>query len=413
MASTRLRTAKNGQHFYEIRVSMGRGKPQMSTRWYVPDGWSKRSIENKLAKEAAEFERKCKTGEIISRSDLKALQAEKEAAEASILTFKQYGEKVFMPSKKITTSENTRAYYQNMLSIHLYEEFGPCRLPDITSAKINAYFLKLQETALSHSSIIGIYITLKQVMKTAYLDELIDRNPMDKVQRPRQRKDEQKKEVSAFTATELKQIKLYLQQEPLKWQAYIRLLIDTGVRRGEACALKWENIDFQNQQALICQNLCYTKAKGVYLDTPKTGKTRTVYFSSETSKLLKKLKAQQKEDTQKRTKRLQKEGKPLSIEKVSIPEWVFTERGFSTPMNPQSPTSYCKDFGKRYGIEIHPHMLRHSFASVAITNGADIASVSEVLGHADKSTTLKMYTHADEESKRRAANIVLAAIKQA
>ena len=63
-------------------------------------------------------------------------------------------------------------------------------------------------------------------------------------------------------------------------------------------------------------------------------------------------------------------------------------------------------------IDIHPHLLRHSFASVAITSGADIASVSEVLGHADKATTLRMYTHADEESKRRAAGIVLQAIGQ-
>ena len=51
-------------------------------------------------------------------------------------------------------------------------------------------------------------------------------------------------------------------------------------------------------------------------------------------------------------------------------------------------------------------------ASAAITNGADIASVSEVLGHADKATTLRMYTHADEESKRRAADLVFKAIGQ-
>ena len=57
--------------------------------------------------------------------------------------------------------------------------------------------------------------------------------------------------------------------------------------------------------------------------------------------------------------------------------------------------------------------MRHSFASLAITNGADVASVSEVLGHAQISTTLNMYTHANEESKRRAAAIVHAAIKQA
>ena len=51
---------------------------------------------------------------------------------------------------------------------------------------------------------------------------------------------------------------------------------------------------------------------------------------------------------------------------------------------------------------LHPHKLRHSFASIAITNGADIASVSEKLGHTDKAVTLRMYTHADQESIRRA-----------
>lgn len=67
----------------------------------------------------------------------------------------------------------------------------------------------------------------------------------------------------------------------------------------------------------------------------------------------------------------------------------------------------------RYGVEnMHPHKLRHSFASVAITNGADIASVSEKLGHADKSTTLRLYTHADEKSIKRAGDIFREALRR-
>ena len=50
--------------------------------------------------------------------------------------------------------------------------------------------------------------------------------------------------------------------------------------------------------------------------------------------------------------------------------------------------------------------LRHTFASIAITNGADVASVSETLGHSDKAVTLRMYTHANEESKRKVSNLV-------
>lgn len=83
-------------------------------------------------------------------------------------------------------------------------------------------------------------------------------------------------------------------------------------------------------------------------------------------------------------------------------------------MHPQSPTQYMKKFAARYGVnDLHRHKLRHSFASVAITNGADVASVSEKLGHTDKSTTLRMYTHADEESVKRAGDIFRQALEAA
>ena len=97
-----------------------------------------------------------------------------------------------------------------------------------------------------------------------------------------------------------------------------------------------------------------------------------------------------------------------------ISAFVFTQDDSYEPMHPQSPTRYMARFSRRYNVEhLHPHKLRHSFASVAITNGADIASVSEKLGHADKSTTLRLYTHADQESMKRASNIFREALKNA
>ena len=58
------------------------------------------------------------------------------------------------------------------------------------------------------------------------------------------------------------------------------------------------------------------------------------------------------------------------------------------------------------------HELRHTFASIAITNGADVASVSEKLGHSDKAVTLRMYTHAGQESMRRSSQIFRDALKK-
>ena len=98
---------------------------------------------------------------------------------------------------------------------------------------------------------------------------------------------------------------------------------------------------------------------------------------------------------------------------IKFSPYVFTQDGTTEPMHPQSPTRYMQKFSARYGIqELHRHKLRHSFASIAITNGADIASVSEILGHSDKAVTLRMYTHADQASMTRASNIFREAIKR-
>lgn len=98
----------------------------------------------------------------------------------------------------------------------------------------------------------------------------------------------------------------------------------------------------------------------------------------------------------------------------SISIFVFTREHSPEPMHPQSPTRYLKKFSERHGIpDLHPHKLRHTFASVAITSGADVASVSEALGHSDKAVTLRMYTHANEESVNKASQIFRSAIKKA
>lgn len=95
----------------------------------------------------------------------------------------------------------------------------------------------------------------------AYLGDMIDRNPMDKVERPKPRKDEIKADGPlAYTPAEIQQIITSLEREPLKWQALIHLLIDTGIRRGECCALQWKSIDFESGAITIAGNLCYTSA---------------------------------------------------------------------------------------------------------------------------------------------------------
>ena len=393
MASTRLKTTKDRRRFYEIRVNMGRDKPELTNRWYVPDGWSQKAIDRELAKVAAGFERRCHAGEVLTREEQRQRAAQEAAEAAKILTLRQYGEQVFMPKITVNGSENTRDSYQRNLNNWIYPALGDLKLPDITSSEIDALLLSMQAAGKANATVVKIYIILSGLFKMAYKADKIDRNPMDKVDRPKPRKDEVKAdEVEAYTAEELQHILDCLSQEPLKWRALVLLLVDSGMRRGECCGLRWENIDFAANKITVAGNLCYTAKKGVYLDTPKNRKKRTIDIDPDIMALLRELRQQQS--------------------RQAISAYVFSQDGSPEPMHPQSPTRYLKKFSERYGVpDLHPHKLRHSFASVAITHGADVASVSEKLGHSDKATTLRMYTHANEESIRKASSIFRNALK--
>ena len=391
MSSVRKKTNKSGQDYYEITVRRGRSQSRLYSRWYPPEGWSQRAIERELTKVAAEFERKCKAGEIVSRAEQRQREAQEAAEAAKIQTVKQYGERVFMPSKTVTMSENSRASFQSALDTWIYPAIGEKKMPDVSSADLSSLLLSIQAQGRAHATAIKIYTVLHTMFKMAYLSDMIQRNPMDKVSRPVPRKDEiRETEAQSLTVEELQAVLDALNEEPLKWRVLVYVLIDTGIRRGECCGLKWEDVDLEAQVITIRRNLCYIPARGVYVDTPKSGRIREVDIGPETTALLRSLKEQ------------------------SAGEFVFTQEGSPAPMHPQSPTRYLKKLSARCGVpDLHPHKLRHTFASIAITAGADVASVSEALGHSDKAVTLRMYTHADTESRKRASQIFRNAIKKA
>ena len=287
MPSARRYETKDGRPYYLIRVRRGRERSALSCRWYVPEGWSQKAIDRELAKVAAEFERKVHAGEVVSRAEKRQRAAQAALEEAKIQTLRQYAEKVFMPAKALTATENTRASFQGNLDKWILPALGEMKLPEITSAQISALLLEMQRQGKANATVIKVYTILNGLFKMAYLSDTIDRNPMDKVPRPRPRKDEIKPQVpEAYTPGEVRAILEALAGEPVKWQALIRLLIDTGARRGEALGLQWEDIDFQEETVLIRRNLCYTPDKGVYLDVPKNGRSRVVDLGEDTLELL-------------------------------------------------------------------------------------------------------------------------------
>jgi len=423
MASiSKIQTTKDGRRFWLIQVSMGKGQSLRKSRFYWPEGKNGYPVAETTAirdrdRYAAEFERQCKAGEILSRKEKAEQEAARQAELAKIKTVKQYAESVFLPAKDVTVTENTKANYRMYFNKHIFPAIGENLLTDVTAAMLTKLLLDYQAAGHSHGSCIKLYNILNGLFEMAFLDDSIPLSPMLKVKRPAASKDASTKPETekALTAQEADYLLSCIDSEYLEalehhkagfdkerkkvyaallWKVYVALSVDTGCRRGELCGLQWSDIDWKTKTITVSRNLQYTAQKGVYVAMPKNGKARAVDIGEDSAALLKLLQDEQSQH--------------------HLSPWVFSQEGTNEPIHPQSPTRFFKKFGDRHNIpDFHPHLLRHSAASIAITHGADVVSVSQRLGHSDTAVTLRMYAHANEESIRKAGQTMRQAIKDA
>ena len=108
---------------------------------------------------------------------------------------------------------------------------------------------------LSPKTITEYHRLISTVMMQAEKEMLIMYNPAHKASPPKL----EKKEVEIFQPEEMERILDELERAPVKWQTIAMLLIFTGCRRGEIAGLKWECIDWKNNQLYICRELNYPR----------------------------------------------------------------------------------------------------------------------------------------------------------
>lgn len=396
MATIEKTVNKAGEIIYKVSVSNGRGR-RVKRSWKPEPTWSAKTTQRELAKFAAQLENALASGELLTRQEQQAQAASEAAERAKLKTFQQYVDGVFLSAKALSLTANAVSNYHQMINKHLFPALGDCLMTEISPAMLQKLLLAFQGQGYSHATCVKLYIILNGIFEMAFRDDTIQANPMLKVDRPKPTKDEKSRvqeHRQAYSVEEVQYIFSCLRNEPLQWRCYITLSVDGGFRRGELCGLQWKDIDFQSSLVTVRHNLQYTAETGVYLATPKSGRTRQVDIGPESLSLLQQLRKQQSESC--------------------ISTFVFSQHGSTEPMHPQTPTRYFKKFGQRYNVpDFHPHRLRHTAATLMLLNGADMTSVAQRLGHAAVSTTVNFYSHANAESVRRAGEAARAALKEA
>ena len=238
---------------------------------------------------------------------------------------------------------------------------------------------------LSPKTILEHHRVISTILEQAVREQLVPDNAAKRASPPKLPKHE----MEAFELEEIRDILAALEEEPLKWQVCTQLLIATGARRGEIMGLRWKNVDWDNHRLYLCENRVYTVETGAISTTLKTGESRYVSVSLSVMELLRRWQAEQSEF--------------FRVLGVTPTDYIMTTDN-GQPMHPDSPTDWLAKFAKRHSLPpIHPHKFRHTQASLLISEGVDILTVSKRLGHAKVSTTLDIYSHALAKSDEKAS----------
>jgi integrase len=184
-----------------------------------------------------------------------------------------------------------------------------------------------------------------------------------------------------------------------QWGALFMLAALTGMRRGELCALHWD--DCGDTGLMVTKSVIYTPAGGIREAPTKTHQARFVAIDVVGQAII----AEQKED-------LRQAARSLGLGLVSNPYLFYSEPDGSVPLHPDSPSKLFRRLGDKFGWRgLHLHSLRHFAATQLVAAGMDIRTVAGRLGHADASVTLKVYSHVLEAKNQEAASIMGALLR--
>lgn len=385
MATIRKREGKHGPS-YQIRSSCGYdiyGKQVVkSMTWKPPAGMTAKQMEKEAHRQAVLFDERCAAGATGDGG----MKFEAFAG----LWFKEYAEPTLRP-RTVDCSHQYEA--------RTYAAIGHIRLDKLTTRHIQDFINSLgrdgeNETtggALAPKTIRNYISFVSSVLDYAVKMGAIQDNPCSRVALP----PLEHKEKEVYTLEEAQRFLDSLEAAPLEYQAFFTLAIFGGFRHGELLGLEWPDIDFSNQTVSIRRTSLYTKERGVFTDTTKTqGSQRTLKFPASVFTVLRRYRTEQAQQ------------RLLLGDRWTAGDRLFTNANGGL-LHPKTPYEWLKTFCARTGQRfLGLHMFRHLSASLLIGGGADIRSVSAVLGHSQTSTTMNIYAHSFDEAKARAGEAV-------
>jgi integrase len=304
---------------------------------------------------------------------------------------------------KPNLAANTYALYSIICDKHIIPAFGNLALVDLKPTHLQHLYAEKQNAGLSNRTVQLIHVTLHKSLKNAVKAGLLSRNVAEAVDTPKI----QRREMRTMNETD---VHIFLEMaRNTEYYGLFYTLLFTGMRRGEALALRWSDIDLLLCQLSITRSLQQLRdaepGNRLTFKQPKTQKSRRlIALSPSTAAVLREHREAQIKQRQ-----------ALELPALTDSDLVFSHWNGS-PLLPSSITAAWIKLTRRCGLSgIRLHDARHTHASLMLKQGVSPKVISERLGHASIAITLDLYAHTtkgmQEEAAAKFDDIVLPKVK--
>lgn len=356
-----------GKGAWQVQVYAGRG----------PDGREKRVARTVHGKKA--------DAETALRNLIREVEAGQHQGDD--LTVSQLADQ-WTAARQADWSPRVRKEYPRQVKKWITPRLGDRPIRKVTTRELDLFYAQLQTEVATDSrdgarTVGAIHTILRSMFTQAVRWGLLTVNPAANARPPR----EQHSPIVPPDPTAIRALLASL-DEDLSLAAFVRMAATTGCRRSELCALQWDDIDLDRGVLVVTRAV--DGAGGV--KPTKTGQAKTMALDAATVAALVRWRAQLLE---------------LALAmKAGTPVWVFpASRDLSRWVNPSTMSHRWSRLRAEHSLDkVKLHHLRHFMASQMLAAGVDVRTVANRLGHANPTTTLRVYAHLIPEADRAAAD---------
>lgn len=290
---------------------------------------------------------------------------------------------------KVKNAKATYDLYKNTVDVHLSPLIGHVQLAKLSPGDLQrAYRQKTEAAGGATRTVELMHTTLRNALNVAVKWRLIVRNPALDVEAPRSIK----REMVCWTSKEAKQFLAAAHAAGDRYYCLYVLLLSTGLRIGEALALRWTDLDWDNGLIMIQRTL--SRGGGKYdFSEPKTALSRRALVLP--SMTLDALQVHRREQVAHR----------LKLGQCYEDQDLVFATEYGGPLNPSNirNRSFNPLIEKTLLPKITLHGLRHTAATSLLAAGVDLKRTSEMLGHASIKITADVYSHVNVGMQRETA----------